>query len=163
MVKLYESAVEEMAIEELQSLGYTYVAGVDLALDAPNPERNSYGEVLLIGRLRSALSKLNPTIPIDVIQGAARKLSWIATSNLLADNEEFHRMLVDGVPVEYRKGGDIKGDYVRVVDFENPLNNEFLVVNQFTIVQNNNNKRPDVLLFVNGIPLVIFELKNPAD
>jgi type I restriction enzyme R subunit len=163
MSKLHESAVEEMAIEELQSLGYTYIGGVDLAPDALNPERNSYGDVLLMGRLQAAMSKLNPTIPADVISGAARKLSRIATSNMLADNEEFHKMLVDGVPVEYRKGGDIKGDYVRVVDFDNPWNNEFLVVNQYTIVQNNNNKRPDVLLFVNGIPLVIFELKNPAD
>lgn len=163
MAKLYESAVEEMAIEELQSLGYTYISGVDLAPDAQNPERGSYGDVLLVGRLQAAMSKLNPTIPADVIQGAVRKLSRIATSNLLADNEEFHRMLVDGVPVEYRKDGDIKGDYVHVVDFQNPLNNQFLVVNQYTIVQNNNNKRPDVLLFVNGIPLVIFELKNPAD
>lgn len=163
MPKLCESAVEEMAIEELQSLGYTYISGVALAPDALNPERNSYGDVLLMGRLQAAMSKLNLTIPADVIQSAVRKLSRIATSNVLADNEEFHRMLVDGVPVEYRKGGDIKGDYVRVVDFENPLNNEFLVVNQYTVVQNNNNKRPDVLLFVNGIPLVIFELKNPAN
>jgi type I restriction enzyme R subunit len=163
MAKLCESAVEEMAIEELQSLGYTYIAGVDLAPDAPNPERKSYGDVLLMGRLQAAMSKLNPTIPADVISGAARKLSRIATSNMLADNEDFHHMLVDDIPVEYRKGGDIKGDYVRVVDFDDPWNNEFLVVNQYTIVQNNNNKRPDVLLFVNGIPLVIFELKNPAD
>lgn len=163
MPKLCESAVEEMAIEELQSIGYNYISGVDLAPDAINPERNSYGDILLIGRLQAAMSKLNPTIPADVIHGAARKLSRIATSNLLADNEEFHLMLVDGVPVEYRKNGDIKGDFVHVVDFENPLNNEFLVVNQYTIVQNNNNKRPDVLLFINGIPLVIFELKNPAD
>lgn len=163
MPKLCESAVEEMVIEELQNLGYIYIAGVDLAPDALNPERKSYGDVLLMRRLQGALSKLNPTIPADAIQGAIRKLSRIATSNMLADNEEFHRMLVDGIPVEYRKGADIKGDYVHVVDFENPLNNEFLVVNQYTIVQNNNNKRPDVLLFVNGIPLVIFELKNPAD
>lgn len=163
MVKLCESAIEEMAIEELQSLGYTYISGVDLAPDALNPERHSYGDVLLIGRLQAAMSKLNPSIPIDVIHGAARKLSRIATSNMLTDNEEFHLMLVDGVPVEYRKNGDIKGDFVHVLDFENPLNNEFLVVNQYTIVQNNNNKRPDVLLFINGIPLVIFELKNPAD
>jgi type I restriction enzyme R subunit len=151
-----------MAIEELQSLGYTYIAGVDLAPDAPTPERGGYEDVLLMGRLQAAMSKLNPSIPAGVIQSAARKLSRIAASNMLADNEEFHRLLVDGVPVEYRRGSDIKGDYVRVVDFENPLNNEFLVVNQYTIVQNNNNKRPDVLLFVNGIPLVIFELKNPA-
>jgi type I restriction enzyme R subunit len=163
MAKLCESAVEKMAIEELQDLGYTYVAGVDLAPDAPNPERNGYGDVLLMGRLQAAMMKLNPTIPADVIQGAARKLSRIATSNMLADNEEFHKMLVDGVPVEYRRDGDIKGDYARVVGFDDPWNNEFLVVNQFTIIQNNNNKRPDVLLFVNGIPLVIFELKNPAD
>lgn len=163
MSKLYESAVEEMAIEELQNLGYTYISGVDLAPDAINPERNSYGDVLLVGRLQAAMTRLNPTIPADAVQGAARKLSRIATSNMLADNEEFHLMLVDGVPVEYRKGGDIKGDFVHVVDFENPLNNEFLVVNQYTIVQNNNNKRPDVLLFINGIPLVVFELKNPAD
>ncbi len=163
MAKLCESAIEEMVIEELQSLGYTYISGVDLAPDSLNPERNSYGDVLLMGRLQTAVHKLNPTIPADAIQGAVRKLSRIATSSLLADNEEFHKMLVDGVPVEYRKGSDIKGDSVRIVDFDCPLNNEFLVVNQYTVVQNNNNKRPDVLLFVNGIPLVIFELKNPAD
>ena len=163
MAKLCESAIEEMVIEELQSLGYTYISGVDLAPDALNPERSSYGDVLLMGRLQTAVHKLNPTIPADAIQGAVRKLSRIATSSLLADNEEFHKMLVDGVPVEYRKGSDIKGDSVRIVDFDCPLNNEFLVVNQYTVVQNNNNKRPDVLLFVNGIPLVIFELKNPAD
>ncbi len=163
MAKLCETAVEVMAIEELQSLGYTYIPGVDLAPDAPRHERSSYRDILLMGRLQAALSKLNPHLAADVIQGAARKLSRIATSNMLADNEEFHRMLIDGIPVEYREDGDIKGDYVHVLDFANPLENEFLVVNQYTIVQNNNNKRPDVLLFINGIPLVIFELKNPAD
>ena len=163
MAKLCESAIEEMAIEELQSLGYTYIVGVDLAPDAPNSERSNYGDVILMGRLQAVMSKLNPHLAADVIQGAAQRLSRIATSNMLADNEEFHRMLIDGIPVEYRKDGDIKGDYVHVLDFNNPMENEFLVVNQYTIVQNNNNKRPDVLLFVNGIPLVIFELKNPAD
>jgi type I restriction enzyme R subunit len=163
MPKLCESAIEEMAIAELQALGYAYIAGIDLAPDAPNAERRSYSDVLLMKRLNAALVKLNPRIPAEAVQSAVRKLSRIATSNPLADNEEFHRMLVDGVPVEYRKGGDIAGDYVRVCDFDNPANNEFLVVNQYTIVQNNNNKRPDVLLFVNGIPLVVFELKNPAD
>ena len=163
MPKLCESAIEEMAIEELQRLGYTYIAGVDLAPDAPNAERQSYSDVLLMNRLRTALTNLNPGVPAEALESAARKLSRIATSNLLADNETFHRMLADGVPVEYRKGGDIIGDYVRVCDFDNTANNEFLVVNQYTIVQNNNNKRPDVLLFINGIPLVVFELKNPAD
>lgn len=165
MPKLCESEIEIMAIEELVSLGYTYVAGVDIAPDEPGAERNSYGDILLKGRLERALIKLNPTIPRDAIDSAVRKLSRIASSNMLADNESFHRMLIDGVPVEYRKGDDIIGDYVRVCDFtdEGVKNNEFLVINQYTIIENNNNKRPDVLLFINGIPVVLFELKNPAD
>ncbi|MDF9407588.1 type I restriction endonuclease subunit R [Pelotomaculum isophthalicicum JI] len=165
MPKLCESEIEIMAIEELVSLGYTYVAGVDIAPDEPGAERNSYGDILLIGRLERALVKLNPTIPRDAIESAIKKLSRIASSNMLADNEAFHRMLIDGIPVEYRKGNDIVGDYVRVCDFttDGVKNNEFLVINQYTIIENNNNKRPDVLLFINGIPVVLFELKNPAD
>jgi type I restriction enzyme R subunit len=166
MPKLCESSIEQMAIEELQSLGYAYVPGVNLAPDAQGAEaeRQSYGDVLLAGRLRTALVKLNPTVPADAIDSAARRLSRIATSNLLADNEEFHKMLVDGVPVEYRKDGDVAGDYVRVIDFNDAIaNNDFLAVNQYTIVQNNQNRRLDVLLFINGIPLVVFELKNPTD
>lgn len=165
MPKLCESEIEIMAIEELVSIGYTYVAGVDIAPDEPGAERNSYGDILLKGRLERALVKLNPTIPRDAIDSAVRKLSRIASSNMLADNESFHQMLIDGVPVEYRKGDDIVGDYVRVCDFtaDGVKNNEFLVINQYTIIENNNNKRPDVLLFINGIPVVLFELKNPAD
>ncbi|MHC6203641.1 type I restriction endonuclease subunit R [Breznakiellaceae bacterium SP9] len=163
MTKLCESAVEAMAIKELQSLGYSYLSGNDLAPDSLSPERNSYGDILLMDRLRSALAKLNPAIPADAVQGAALKLSRIGSPSLIADNETFHRMLVEGIPVEYRKGGDIAGDYVRVCDFENYANNDFLAVNQYTVIQNNNNKRPDILLFINGIPMVIFELKNPAD
>jgi len=165
MPKLCESEIEKMAIEELESLGYTYVSGVDLAPDAPNAERQSYSDVLLMGRLRSALAKLNPDTPTDVIDSAAKRLSRIATSNLIADNEDFHKLLIDGIPVEYRniKAGYEKSDQLRIVDFDDAENNEFLVVNQYTVVQNNNNKRPDVLLFINGIPMVIFELKNPAN
>ncbi|MDR2709680.1 MAG: type I restriction endonuclease subunit R [Elusimicrobiota bacterium] len=163
MIKICESAIEKMAIEELQGIGYTYISGVDLSPDSPNREREKYEDVLLMNRLEAAMFKLNPTLPADTIEGAARRLSRIANSSMIADNEEFHRLLIDGVPMEYRKDGDIKGAYVQVVDFDNALNNEFLVVNQYSIEQNNNNKRPDILLFVNGIPLVIFELKNPAD
>jgi len=163
MPKLCEQAIEEMAIEELESLGYTYMAGVDLSPVAPAPERSDYGDVLLMGRLQAALTKLNPTIPADAIQSAARRIARIASSNLLADNEEFHKLLIEGVPVEYRKGEDIKPDYVRVVDFERPFENDLLVVNQFIVVQNNSKHIPDILLFINGIPLVIIELKNPAD
>jgi len=163
MPKLCESSIEEMAIDELTNLDYSYISGIDLAPDSPTAERYSYQDILLMDRLKAALVKLNPGIPVDAIQAASLKLSRIGTSNLLADNEEFHKMLTDGIPVEYRKDNEIKGDYIHVLDFYNPLNNEFLVVNQYTIVQNNDNKRPDILLFVNGIPLVIFELKNPAD
>ena len=163
MPKLCESAIEEMAIQELKSVGYTYIAGIDIAPDTLNAERKSYSDVLLLGRLQSALAKLNPLVPADALQSALKKVSRIATSNLTTDNELFHKMLIDGVPVEYRKNGQIIGDIVHICDFDNPHNNEFLVVNQYTIIQNNYNKRPDVLLFINGIPMVIFELKNPAD
>lgn len=165
MPKLCESEIEIMAIEELVSLGYTYVAGVDIAPDMPNAERGSFSEVLLLGRVNRALTKLNPSIPAQAIADACKKISRIASSNLLTDNETFHRMLIDGVSVEYRKGNDIVGERVQVCDFspDGIKNNEFLVINQFTIIENNNNKRPDVLLFINGIPMVVFELKNPAD
>jgi len=163
MPKLYESSIEQMAIEELESLGYTYISGVDLAPDSPSAERSSYGDVLLVDRLRTALKELNPDIPTDAIESAIRRISRIATSNLLADNEEFHRLLIEGVPVEYRKGSDLVNDNVFIVNFNEYEKNEFLVINQYTIIQNNNNRRPDVLLFINGIPMVLFELKNPAD
>ncbi|MGI6676245.1 MAG: type I restriction endonuclease subunit R [Bacilli bacterium] len=165
MPKLCESAIEKMAIEELVELGYTYLSGPDIAPDAPFAERNSYSEVLLKKRLTDAVVRLNPALPYDVVLEAVNKVSRISSSNLIADNEAFHKMLVDGVPVEYRKNGDIVGDYVKLVDFseDGVDNNEFLVVNQFTVIENNNNKRPDILLFINGIPMVLFELKNPAD
>jgi len=165
MPKLCESEIEKMAIEELVDLGYTYLSGADIAPDAPSAERKSYGDVLLKERLSAALSRLNPGVPADAISDAVNKLSRIGSSNLLSDNETFHKMLVEGVPVEYRKNGEIVGDYVKVVDFseDGTDNNEFLVVNQYTVVENHNNKRPDVLLFINGIPMVLFELKNPAD
>ncbi|MEG6572804.1 type I restriction endonuclease subunit R [[Clostridium] cellulosi] len=165
MPKLCESEIEKMAIEELVKLGYAYLSGPDIAPDALFAERNSYSEVLLKKRLTDAVVRLNPNLSYDVILEAVNKVARISSSNLVADNEAFHKMLVDGVPVEYRKNGDIVGDYVKLVDFseDGVDNNEFLVVNQFTVIENNNNKRPDILLFINGIPMVLFELKNPAD
>ncbi|CDZ24634.1 HsdR family type I site-specific deoxyribonuclease [[Clostridium] cellulosi] len=165
MPKLCESEIEKMAIEELVELGYTYLSGPDIAPDALFAERNSYSEVLLRKRLTDAVVRLNPNLSYDVVLEAVNKVARISSSNLVVDNEAFHKMLVDGVPVEYRKNGDIVGDYVKLVDFleDGVDNNEFLVVNQFTVIENNNNKRPDILLFINGIPMVLFELKNPAD
>jgi len=165
MTKLCESEIEKMAIEELVELGYKYLSGPDIAPDALFAERNSYCDVLLKKRMTDAVVRLNPGLPYDVVLEALNKVSRISSSNLIADNEAFHKILVDGVPVEYRRNGEIVGDYVRLVDFseEGTDNNEFLVVNQFTVIENNNNKRPDILLFINGIPMVLFELKNPAD
>jgi type I restriction enzyme R subunit len=165
MPKLCESEIEKMAIEELVKLGYAYLSGPDIAPDTLFAERNSYSEVLLRKRLTDAVVRFNPNLSYDVVLEAVNKVARISSSNLVADNEAFHKMLVDGVPVEYRKNGDIVGDYVKLVDFseDGVDNNEFLVVNQFTVIENNNNKRPDILLFINGIPMVLFELKNPAD
>lgn len=163
MPKLCESSIEIMAIEELQSLGYAYISGPEIAPDTALAERGGYGDVLLTGRLTGSLLRLNPDIPREVITEAVKRLCRIASGNLISDNEAFHKMLIDGIPVEYRKNGDIVGDNVRIVDFNHADNNEFLAVNQFTVIENNNNKRPDILLFINGIPLVIIELKNPAD
>ena len=165
MPKLCESEIEKMAIEELVKLGYAYLSGPDIAPGALFAERNSYSEVLLKKRLTDTVMRLNPNLSYDVVLEAVNKVARISSSNLVADNEAFHKMLVDGVPVEYRKNGDIVGDYVKLVDFseDGVGNNEFLVVNQFTVIEGNNNKRPDILLFINGIPMVLFELKNPAD
>ena len=165
MPKLCESDIEIMAIEELCELGYTYIAGPDIAPDSSMSERNDYSDILLEDRLRDAMRRINKNIPPEAMEDAIKKLQRISSPNLLTDNEAFHKMLVDGVPVEYRKNGDIVGDYVHLIDFskDGQVNNEFLAINQFTIIENNNNKRPDILLFINGIPLVVIELKNPAD
>jgi type I restriction enzyme R subunit len=163
MPKLCESEIEKMAIDELIDLGYTYIAGPEIAPDTENAERKTYSDVILVERVRSALERLNPTLSSYVIDDAIKKMLRFSSANLLSENEHLHKMLVDGIPVEYRKDGDVIGDYVQLYDFNQPHNNEFLVVNQFTIIENNINKRPDVILFINGIPLVVIELKNPAD
>jgi type I restriction enzyme R subunit len=161
---LAESEVEEAVLEILEELGYGRVFGPDIAVDGMAPERTSYLEVILTERMRNAIDQLNPKIPKAAREEALRKLQRTESHLLIQNNKAFHKMLADGVNVEYkRKDGTIAGDNVRLFDFQNPENNEFLAVNQFTVIENNNNRRPDVILFVNGIPLVVMELKNPAD
>lgn len=110
------------------------------------------------------LSRLNPVMASDALEEAARKVSRSQSPSLLANNRAFHKMLIDGVSVEYqRKDGSIAGNYARLVDFENPENNEFLAINQFTVIEGQQNRRPDIVIFVNGLPLAVIELKNPAD
>jgi type I restriction enzyme R subunit len=163
MTKLFEDDIEQYAIEELQALGYGYLHGPAIAPGEPQAERISYEEVILLGRLKRAIDHLNPNIPEPARQEALKQVQRIHSPVLITANEEFHRMLTDGITVNYQKDGNTRGDLVWLVDFEHPENNEFLAVNQFTIIQENINKRPDVVLFVNGLPLVVIELKNAAD
>jgi len=161
--KLTESAIEEFAIKLFERQGYTYLYGPDIAPDGTSPERSHYDEVLLTGRLEAALRRINPRHSPTVLQAALKEVQRIHSPDLLANNEAFHRLLTEGVGVSYQQNGNERGDLVRLIDFDTPENNEFVVANQFTVIENHQNKRPDLVLFVNGIPLVVLELKNAAD
>jgi type I restriction enzyme R subunit len=163
MTKITENHIELLAIQRLEALGYKYLYGPDVAPDGTNPERDSYHQVLLLNRLKHAVKRINPTIPVDAQNEAIKEIQRIASPELIANNETFHRLLTEGIPVSKRVDGDDRGDRVWLIDFKNPTNNDFVVANQFTIIENHQNKRPDVILFVNGIPLVVMELKNAAD
>lgn len=162
MKTITETQVELISLEYLRELGYDFLYGPDISPDGLFPER-LYSEVILINRLKSAIDRLNPLISSDAREEALKKVLRTSSPNLLVNNEIFHQYLTEGIDIEYRKDGNIRGDKVYLVDFNDPENNEFLAINQFTIVENNNNKRPDIILFVNGLPLVVIELKNPTD
>lgn len=163
MTRITENHIELLAIEHLEALGYEYIYAPDIAPDSEIPERSSFDQVLLFDRLKLAVHKINPSIPQNAQQEAIREIQRIASPELIANNEAFHRLLTEGIPVTKWVDGEDLGDRVWLIDFNNPHNNEFLVSNQFTIIENGQNKRPDILLFVNGIPLVVMELKNAAD
>ena len=163
MTKITESDIEELAIELLEHLGYQYIYAPDIAPDGEKPERSSYEEVLLTGRLQDAIRRINPKVPVDSQEEALKEIHRIHSPELLTNNERFHRKLTEGINVSYQIDGHPRGDLVWLIDFENWENNDFVVANQFTVIENGNNKRPDVILFVNGLPLVVMELKNPAD
>jgi type I restriction enzyme R subunit len=163
MTRITENIIETFAIELLDKLGYEYVYAPNIAHDSENPERDSYAQVLLITRLQSAVRKINPNIPPDAQIEAIKEIQRITSPELLTNNEIFHRLLTEGIPVSKRVDGDDRGDRVWLIDFKNPFNNDFVAANQFTIIENGNNKRPDVILFINGIPLIVIELKNAAD
>lgn len=160
---LTEADVERIAIDLFRELGYTHLFGGDIAPEAPASERDSYGEVHLPRRLADSLIALNPSIPRDALEDAARKVTRASASALLAQNHEIHKMLVNGVDVSYRRGDRVVDDKAVLVDYERPERNDWLIVNQFTIVENGNNRRPDLLVFLNGLPVAVFELKNPAE
>ncbi len=163
-MSLNESIVEDAALEWFGELGYAVGHGPHLAPGEPAAERDSFSEVVLVGRLRAAMARLNPAIPEEAREEALRKVLRVGTPSLTQTNRAFHRMLRDGVPVEYpRPDGSIAGDHVRLVDFAEVRANDWLAVNQFTVIEGQHNRRPDIVVFVNGLPLGLIELKNAAD
>ena len=166
MSNFTESVVEDAALAWLQSLGYAILHGRDIAVGEPAAERTDPNcrDVLLEGRLRQALARLNPDLPHEALEDAYRKLTRADAPSLLERNRALHRLLVDGVTVEYhRQDGSIAGAQAKVIDFEKPENNDWLAVNQFTVSEGQHTRRPDVVVFVNGLPLAVIELKNPTD
>ncbi len=159
MAAITENEIEQIALTYLQDIGYTYLLGITLLPDGEHPERQ-YNEVVLATRLRDAIDRLNPRITQDAKEDALKKVLRTESPNALINNEAFHKYLTEGVDVEVRTADGIRGEKVYLVDFQHPENNEFLAINQFTIIENNVNKRPDIILFVNGLPLVVMELKN---
>lgn len=164
MAHLSEPDIESAALGWLKALGWQIKNGAEIAPDGITPERMDFSAVVLERRLRDALALLNPDLPAETLEDAFRRLTYPEGADLLSRNRAFHKMLVEGVNVEYRAvDGSIRSGQVRVVDFDNPTNNDFLAVNQFAVVENRHSRRPDIVLFINGLPLAIIELKNPTD
>lgn len=163
-MNLNESIVEDAALAWFGELGYALAHGPHLAPGEPAAERASFSEVVLAGRLRAAIRRLNPAIPEEAREEALRKLLRVGTPSLAQTNRAFHRMLRDGVPVEYpRPDGSIAGDHLRLVDFDDAGANDWLAVNQFTVIEGQHRRRPDIVIFLNGLPLGLIELKNATD
>jgi type I restriction enzyme, R subunit len=164
MNSINESVIEDATLEWFAELGYSIGHGPHLAPGEPAAERDSFGDVVLAKRLRNAIRRLNATIPEEARDEALRKVLRIGTPSLTQTNRAFHKMLRDGVPVEYpRADGSIAGDHVRLISFDHVNANDWLVVNQFTVIEGQQNRRPDIVVFVNGLPLGVIELKNAAD
>src|SRR3569623_144951 len=159
-----EAIVEQCALEWLGGLGYEILPGLAIAPGESTAERADYKQVFLFDRLQTRLEDLNPTIPLEGLQEALRKVRLLSHPTLIENNRAFHRLLVEGVDVEFRdREGQVIHDKVWLIDFANPEANEFLAVSQFTVEEGHFNRRADVVVFINGIPLAVLELKNIAD
>ena len=159
-----ESEIEDATLEWFSGLGYAVLHGPDISPDGPTPERVSYDQVLLTERFQEALVRLNPHLTAETLEEVLRKVQQTETPSLIEENRRLHRYLIEGVPVEVaREDGSIGGDVARLIDFDNVDANDWLTVNQYTVVEHGHNRRPDVVLFVNGLPLAVIELKNPGD
>lgn len=163
MAKITESAIEDMAVSLLEQQEFQYLYGPDIAPDSDAPLRTSFSDVIFESHLKAAIDRINPTIPAAAREDALRQVRRLHSPQLITGNEAFHRLLTEGVNVTFRDGAEERGDYVWLIDFDNINNNQFCVVNQCTIIENHHNKRPDVILYINGLPLVVIELKNAVD
>jgi len=162
---IHESDVEENVLAILDNLGYEIIRGdnEEYLPGGRSALRADYGEVVLVERLRGTLKRINPSITGEAREQAIKQVLRSQSQKLIEDNESFHKMLVDGVDVAFQAAGEERYQKVWLFDFKDPTNNDFLAVNQFTVIENNVERRPDVILFANGIPLLLLELKNLAD
>lgn len=158
-----EDQLEQETLGWLAEVGYIHLYGPDIAHDGESPERDHYRQVVLVERLRSAMAKLNPKVPLAAREDALKQVLELGLPVQLSANRLFHRLLVSGVPVQYQKDGETRGDFVRLIDWVEVKANDWLAINQFSIQGPKHTRRPDIILFVNGLPLVLLELKNPAD
>ena len=160
---LNEQQLEELCLGWFQDAGWRFAHGPDIAPDSSAPERTDYRQVVLRERLLTALARINPHIPPAALEQAAHALQTVSEPQMVVRNRSVHRLLLGGLLVEFAVGYEKKTDLVHFIDFAQPSNNDFLVVNQFTITGTKQPRRPDVIAFVNGLPLAVVELKNPAN
>ena len=163
MTKLTENTIEQSLIDQLIDQGYSYYKGTDISPTGNNPQRESFASVLLENHFKASLKRLNPTLPASALAEAYQKVINLGTEDIMENNERFHNKLTNGVTVEFSKEGSTKGINVTLLDVANPENNSFWVVNQLVVRENNNEKRFDVVIYVNGLPLVFVELKSASD
>ena len=163
MKTITENEIELSVLEFLNDIGYTIISSLEISPEGLFAERKNYSDIILLKRLQDSVDSINPDVPLEAREEAAKKVLRNSFQDIIANNYTFHKMIVDGVDIEYRSDGRVKGDKVWLLDFNNPDNNDWVAVNQFTIIENNINRRPDILIFINGLPLILFELKNAAD
>lgn len=158
-----EQQLEDLCIGWFQQTGWQFVHGPDIAPDSAQPERTDYRQVVLRERLLAALARINPHLPAAALEQALHAVQTISEPQAVVRNRSFHRLLLAGVPVEFVVGDDKRTDRVQLIDFAQPQHNEFFLVNQFTVAGSKQPRRPDLVAFVNGLPLAVIELKNPSN
>lgn len=163
MTSITEDTLEQQAMLWFNEINYDVVLGPNIAPEAPNEERKDYSEVVLVERARSAIQRINPRVTVEALDETIRQVLLFDIANPILQNKRCHQLITNGVDIQYQTKDGNKSDNIKLIDFENPVNNEFVVINQFTIIENKNNRRPDLIVFVNGLPLALIELKNIAD